>query len=424
MKNQLLIELVQSGELLKTGAKPKLPIKIPNLSDENLDVYRIPVNYLYYNNENGRIASAISRLDFDLFPANDIENPEYNQIIERMIIEDNSQKLKQTKKSIKESGQKVFGYVLADGRIVDGNRRFTALRQLSAETGNTHMFEAVILPITYESKSSRAVIKRLELAIQMGTEERQSYDPVDLSVDIYQTVVVDTLMTANDYASESSLKPKDVEDQIKTVQLMKDFLVFVNAKENAYHIIKDAKLYNPLYELTKKLYRQYPNKGPKYEQSKITAFALLAKMMVTGGDTVREIRDYFNDVLTTNTNDDFNYAIEETVDQLRDRFDESEVKSITDFQIVLEKSTPELRAISEEYSQVRNRYNRGKNVDSFITNIKDSLKALEDIRRGNGMIGVLSFSNFSKDQIKDLRDSYIKMSLICKELIEIYDDEL
>ena len=54
----------------------------------------------------------------------------------------------------------------------------------------TYLFEAVILPFTYASKTERAEIKRLELAIQMGTEERQAYDPVDLAVDIYQTVVL------------------------------------------------------------------------------------------------------------------------------------------------------------------------------------------------------------------------------------------
>ena len=79
---------------------------------------------------------------------------------------------------------------------------------ISRETGETYLFEAVILPFTYASKTERAEIKRLELAIQMGTEERQAYDPVDLAVDIYQTVVVDKLMTENDYAKEANIKQK------------------------------------------------------------------------------------------------------------------------------------------------------------------------------------------------------------------------
>ena len=130
-----LISMIKNEEISKTGAKPKLPVKIVGISEENLFVYRVPLEYLYYNNENGRIASAISRLDKELQPAYDDENPEYNDLIEKMIVEDNLSALKQTKSSIKKNGQKVFGYVLSDGRVIDGNRRFTALRQLSRESG-------------------------------------------------------------------------------------------------------------------------------------------------------------------------------------------------------------------------------------------------------------------------------------------------
>lgn len=419
-----LLNLKQDGHLIKTGAKPKLPIQIPNVTDGMLDVYRIPLEYLYYNDENGRIASAISRQDIRLTPAKDDDNPDYNLLIERMIIEDNPSKLNQTKKSIRETGQKVFGYVLADGRVIDGNRRYTALRQLAKETGKTYYFEAVILPFTYESKNERVEIKRLELAIQMGTEERQAYDPVDLSVDIYQTVVVDKLMTDMDYAKEANIGHKEVKNRIATVVLMGEFLHFINANINAYHIIKDSKLYNPLYELAKKLEIQFSKKGPAYEQSKITAFALLTKMFATGGDTVREIRDYFQNVLTTSSNEDFNEAIEDTIDELRDTFEENSIASATDFRRVIEKATPEIRKINEEYIRISNRQNRSKNVDSFISNIKETLNSLKDMQKGDGLTGNLNFNNFSKDQINEIREYLIQINLISRELIEIYDDEI
>jgi hypothetical protein len=128
-KNVPLLDLIQNGQLIKTGAKAKLPIQIPKVTEGMLDVYRISLEHLYYNDENGRIASAISRLENRLVPAKDTDNPEYNLSIEKMVVEDNATKLKQTKNSIRESGQKVFGYVLADGRVIDGNR--AALRQLT-----------------------------------------------------------------------------------------------------------------------------------------------------------------------------------------------------------------------------------------------------------------------------------------------------
>ena len=203
-----LLEKVQDGLVDKTGAKPKLPTTITDLNQETLEVYIIPLKFLYYNDRNGRIASVISRVSDDIKVAYEFEDNNYNKSIENMIYEANTSALKNTKKSIKDKGQQVFGYVLDDGRVIDGNRRFTALRQLEQETGNTFYFEAVILPFTYDKKTDRAKIKQLELAIQMGIEGKQDYDKVDEAVDIYQTIEVEKLMTVADYANESNKTKK------------------------------------------------------------------------------------------------------------------------------------------------------------------------------------------------------------------------
>lgn len=419
-----LMALVRSGSIAKTGAKPKLPTTIPNLNENMLEVYRIPLHFLYYNDENGRIASAISRLDEPLAPNRDQVDSIYNDVIEQMIVEDSSATLRKTKKSIKEKGQQVFGYVLDDGRVIDGNRRFTALRQLAKETETRQFFEAVILPFTYASKAERAEIKRLELAIQMGQEEKQAYDPVDLSVDIYQTVREDGLMTEVDYAREANIPQKDIKYYLRSVELMRDFLSFINAHQNAYYIIKDTKLYTPLYELGSKLERLFKSNTPKYEQTKIASFAMLSKMVATGGDTGREFRTYIKDIVNSPQNEIFNDHIEDTVDELRDNFEAQEIKTAADFRKVLDQSTPALRAINTEYIHAANRQNRGKNVEGLIADIKNIADNLSEIERGNGLTGSLCFSNFSKDQINEIRDLLVKINVVSRSLIEIYDDEI
>ena len=419
-----LMNLVESGDIAKTGAKPKLPTTIPNLTDTMLDVYRIPLKYLYYNDENGRISTQIKREFGTLMAQTDETNPDYNNKIATFIEEDNATALKKTKKSIKEKGQQVYGYVLQDGRIIDGNRRFTALRQLQTEIGTSQYFEAVILPFTYDAKANRAQIKRLELAIQMGTEEKLQYDPVDLAVDIYQTIIRDSLMTKKDYSDEANMTVKEIENRIATVELVHDFLHFINASPEAYFIIKDAKLYNPLFELAKKFATSFPNQGPKYEQTKESAFSLLGKMVHTGGDTVREVRDYLKNIVSSADNDDYNDSIEEFVEVFRDKLESGPIHSASDYRKRLEESTPELRHITEVYNKTVNRQNRGKNVDSFIANVKETLNTLNDMKRGNGLTGNLQFTNFSKDQVVEIRDTLININLISGDLIEVYEDEL
>lgn len=419
-----LIELVNCGEITTTGAKPKLPTTIPNLIDTMLDVYRIPLKYLYYNDENGRISTKIKRDFIDLEPHNDKIGIDYNDKISKFIEEDNISALKKTKKSIRDKGQQVYGYVLIDGRIIDGNRRFTALRQLEVETGITHYFEAVILPFTYNAKADRAQIKRLELAIQMGTEEKLQYDPVDLAVDVYQTIIKDQLMSKKDYALEANMTAKDIENRIVTIELIHDFLDFINAPVDAYYIIKDVKLYNPLYELAKKFTMNFSNKGPKYEQTKITSFTLLGKMVLTGGDTVREVRDYLKNIVSSTVNDEYNDTVDEIIERFRDKLEVEPITSAAEYRKRLEEATPELREVTGFYNTITNRQNRGKNIDNFISDIREILNTLQDMKRGCGLIGTLSFNNLSKDQILEIRDILIKINLSSGDLIEVYEDEL
>ena len=110
-----LIKLAQEGKIETTGAKPKLPIKVDGVSSETLDVYKIPLKYLYYNDQNGRITTGIAEYGEEIHPAYDNENPEYNETIAKIIENGRASDLKRTQKSIEESGQQVYGWVLDDG---------------------------------------------------------------------------------------------------------------------------------------------------------------------------------------------------------------------------------------------------------------------------------------------------------------------
>ena len=118
---------------------------------------------LYYNDQNDRIATWISQYKADnKINSIDMKNKEeYNNIIHQFITESNPKALSKTQKNIALVGQEQPGVVLADGRIVDGNRRFTCLRNIQEETGNTQYMNAVILErdITGNAKE----IKMLEL---------------------------------------------------------------------------------------------------------------------------------------------------------------------------------------------------------------------------------------------------------------------
>ncbi|PNY97161.1 hypothetical protein [Mammaliicoccus sciuri] len=421
-----LLEKVEAGLVDKTGAKPKLPTTITDLNQDTLEVYRIPLKYLYYNDRNGRIASVISRVSDDIKVAYEFEDSNYNKSIENMIFETNSTALKNTKKSIKDKGQQVFGYVLDDGRVIDGNRRFTALRQLEQETGNTFYFEAVILPFTYDKKTDRAKIKQLELAIQMGIEGKQDYDKVDEAVDIYQTIEVEKLMTIADYAKESNKSKKTIEKQLGSAKLIRKFLDFINAQENSYYIVKDTGIYSLFEEAVPKLKKAYPKGGPSLEDA-IEKFFSFVLLQIQSGTSTRAYagRDYFENIVFSNQgHDQFSEEVETAIDGLRDNLEESKITSTSDLKSTLSNSVPQLREVNSAYKKVVDKSKRNANVETFIENIESISDSLNDMERGNGLPSNLTFEQFNQKQLKEIREMLIKINNNSRELIDIYENEI
>lgn len=420
-----LQKLVENGEIKATGAKQKLPIKLEGLNDETLAVYRIPLKYLYYNNENGRIRANISSIKDRKQPAYSSEdNDAYNQQIENLVYNSNKTKLNKTKKDIQSKGQLVFGYVLDDGRVIDGNRRFTALRKIESETQVAQYFEAVILPVNYEQRADKELVKRLELALQMGIESKVDYDPTDAAVDVYQTVEVDKLMNIGDYALNANLKKNEVQRRLDTVFLIRDFLEAINADQNNYQIIKDLNVYNPLYELSKVFKKMYPRGGVELENTKEAAFTYLQYLTVTGGDIVRLTRAYIKQILSSSANSEFNDELSDTVQVIQDKFDEKPIKDVGEFRRVMDDSTPQLREVSRISTDTINRQSSSKDVEDFMESVRQVESKLKDMKKSEGLTGSLQWDQFAKNDVKKVRDYFAKIAVLSKDLIDIYDEEL
>lgn len=131
-------------------------------------VFRVRLDLLYYNDQNDRIATWISqyRGEHGADSLEGLSREEYNSIIEDFIVRSNPAAIEKTKNNIELVNQREPGVVLLDGRVVDGNRRFTCLRKLSAKDDKFNYFETVILEKDLEHNKKQ--IKMLELEIQHG----------------------------------------------------------------------------------------------------------------------------------------------------------------------------------------------------------------------------------------------------------------
>lgn len=171
----------------------------------------------------------------------------FNKIIESFIDKSNPDSLKRTKANIEKFGQMEAAVVLTDGTLVDGNRRFTALRQLHGEGKGAQFnyIKVVVLGNSYTKKE----IKTLELNLQHAQEARVDYNPIDRLVDIYRDLIAPNhQFNLAEYAREVDQTENEVQKDIDVAQLMIDYLDYIK-RPNMFYIARQQKLDGSLREI-------------------------------------------------------------------------------------------------------------------------------------------------------------------------------
>lgn len=271
---------------------------------DSYQVYKIRLDQLYYNDQNDRIATWISKYkaehNIDQF---DVFDNDYNDIVEQFIYESNPKAIEKTKNNIELVGQREPGVVLNDGRVIDGNRRFTCLRKIEKEKSETQYFEAVILERDIEKNKKE--IKLLELSIQHGEEGKVDYNPIDKLVGLYNDVIKNKLISVDEYCKTVNESKASINKKIEQAKLMVEFLEFINAEEKFY-IARDLELDGPLGEIPAILNKAKTD--DEKEDLKLIIFSNL--IMKPQGDITRFVRK-MKQIVDSEYSDEF---IEEQMD--------------------------------------------------------------------------------------------------------------
>ena len=228
-----------------TGLSRKLTINGETLA---YPVYRVRLDRLFYNDRNDRILTWISQYkdETGVEDLSSLSREEYNRLIEDFIVKSNPAAIEKTRNNIALFNQREPGVTLSDGRIVDGNRRFTCLRMLQREDPSFNYFETVILSRTPSDSAKQ--IKLLELAIQLGEEGKVDYSPLELAIGAYQNIVETGLITAEEYAATVNEPIADVRKKLDVAQLIVEFLNFAHTP-GQYHVARDLQVYTVFVEL-------------------------------------------------------------------------------------------------------------------------------------------------------------------------------
>lgn len=294
INNDFNLEKIMLPENIEGAKKMNIKGRI-----QNMDVYRIPIEMLYYNDQNDRIATWISKYEAENGDIKKLDIEEYNNTIQEYIIKSDKQRFTATMNNIRNFSQLEAGVVFIDGRVIDGNRRFTCLRKLYKETGDPKFayFNAVILNGQIDEK----VIKLMELTLQHGQEGKVDYNPIEKLVGVYRDIIKNKLLDVKEYAKSIDSKESEVEKSVQLATLMEEFLEYINAPEQFY-IARELEIDGPLQEIYN-IKRKIGADEDKWEKAKITLFDNMLMKTSNGesGDITRSIREFNKRVIA---NDD------------------------------------------------------------------------------------------------------------------------
>lgn len=248
-------------------------------------VYRVRLDRLYYNDQNNRIATWITKYESENGEdsLNDLNKDIYNRIIENFIYDSNPDSIQKTQKNIAVFGQREPGVTLADGRVVDGNRRVTCLRRIQRESVEPVYFETVLMDVDIHADKKQ--IKLLELSIQHGEEKKVDYDLIDYAIGTYRDIVQTGLLTIEEYASSANEPIAGVKKRIEIAEMISDFLDYIKLS-GQYHVAREYQVYSLFQEMMAPLKKLDQN-----EKQQLKTIAFNNIMMKAIPDQRKFIRD-------------------------------------------------------------------------------------------------------------------------------------
>lgn len=216
---------IKLADIQKHSAEAANALKLPYQGEtKSFNVYKIPIEFLVFNKENGRIASLVKSYTRE-HQAIDVETEEGSKLISKFLYNAHIERNKITRENIINNGQLQFGIVTADGVIVDGNRRVTLLMSIANDEtlpqqvrDRSKYFLAAILP----EDANDTDILRLETQFQMGSDDKVDYNPIEKylhAYDMSKHFTVDEIKTYMGFKNK-----KEVTQAIEMVGLIDEYL--------------------------------------------------------------------------------------------------------------------------------------------------------------------------------------------------------
>ncbi len=393
-----LKDLIGTEAVKKTTLTKKITL---GGKEQAYPIYKVKLDYLFYNDQNDRVGTWISRYcaEHGADSLSTLKREEYNEIVEGFVVESNPDAIKKTQKNILRYGQREPGVTLIDGRIVDGNRRFTCLRRIDRETTDEQFFETVLIDVDAEADKKK--IKLLELAIQHGEEKKVDYDLIDYAIGTYKDVEQTHLLTLEEYANSAEESVAEVQKRIDIARIIIEFMDYVKLP-GRYYIAREYQVYSVFDEMLPVL-----NKLSEAEKVKLKTIVFNNVLLQANRDQRKFIRDIKG--LVSNANHSAYFNDQDAINHLiHEKFDVLEIKEKAD----LDDFAKNNAILSEK---LRNSIERHLQASKER---KALLKPLENVSKSVSLMADVDESTFEKmnnDEKEELLDGMNRLTNVIYE---------
>lgn len=234
---------------------------------EALSYYKLPIDLLLYNPDNGRLA--MEKRDWEEKEGRSLTNEDADEI-RRLLLELEEDKTKKLRADIRQKGQIEPGVITFDGVVINGNRRMAIIQELHKEEahGKWKFLEAAILP----EEIGEQDLWKIEAGLQLSKEKVAPYHPVNDLLKLKQGL--DRELSLDELAAAMyGWDPQKVQESLERLELIEQFLEMIHKKDD-YGVIKDLRLNEYFINVQKYIVATAEKKRvPKRQKTKYIRYA-------------------------------------------------------------------------------------------------------------------------------------------------------
>lgn len=249
---------------------PKTHSVVLKGTNHDLQVYKLPLDLLFYNIKNGRFASEYIELKEKIGRDLEFGNTEDKKTIQKMLLKLDEKKSLELELDIRKLGQRQPGICTRDGSVHDGNRRMSVIQNI-VDGGDMkfNFVQVARLPLEIDSQD----LWLIEAGIQLSKNVQLEYGPVNELLKFKEGI--DSGLTPMQVATNlyGFKKESEVIDKLEVLKLVTRYLKYIGEPGRFKKVDRMVEHFIDLHRVLKTLEK---NGSSKLELDRVRDYAFQA----------------------------------------------------------------------------------------------------------------------------------------------------